>query len=258
MFKKQEVSDSLVDAVAKKVARNYADEISQIVNERATQILSQFKEKLVEMDRRIRTVEELNDERLKHYLKILFESHSDHVVEQAVSKSFARLDLESVLVKIKELSGLIERVDELEKNLNSLKDEINSEINKITEEFSEMSKKMNTAVTYFERKVAEATTSAVEQIKENVVIDKSLLIGVFEEVSAKELSKITERIDETVFTFVEKLEQLRSELNSKFNELRSEITSKLSELAEAKPETSIIEEEGYMVEGDSKSLRGEK
>lgn len=256
MFRKQEVSDSLVDAVAKKVAQNYADEISQIVNERATQILSQFKEKLVEMDRRLRTVEELNDDRLKHYLKILFESHSDHVVNQAVSKSFAKLDLETVLVKLKEVNQLIERIEHIEKSIDTLKKEYDIVISKSIEEITEMSKKLDSAVSMFEKKVAEAATSAVEEIKENVAVDKSLLVSVFEEVSARELSKITERLNEVVFNFAEKLEDLRKEFNSKLNEFKSEISSKLSEF-ESKQEEVVVDE-GYMVEDDSKFLRGEK
>ncbi|MEM2190763.1 MAG: hypothetical protein QW540_04945 [Archaeoglobaceae archaeon] len=227
MFKKEE---SLVDAVAKKVAQQYADEISRLVNEKIYAVLEPFREKISEIDQKVRRVEEMNDERLKHYLKILFESHSDHVVEQALSKALTRLELGVVISKLKEINQIMDKVNTIENNLRTTNSNLENVLDDLSRNVEEIEEKMNKAIQNFSLKVEEATSTAVERIKENVVIDKTLLVRVFEEVASKELAKITESVNEALFSYMDKFEQLKRELTSKIDNIRSELQSRLSEL----------------------------
>jgi len=198
------IPEEFIDLVAKKIFDKYGDEIAETINRKVSQQLEPIVREINQIESDIRHLKATSDEKIRDFLKTMAEVTIESVAEKAAKKAIedvnvdAKLDaLNNSIKAVREMQmEMAEKLEKLSGVLNNAEDTL-SKFTRSLENVSELSesirKEVDKSLEEFNRQVEVAINKAVESIRENVVIDKSLLESVVSQTLSRLVSsKFTE------------------------------------------------------------------
>ncbi len=191
--KMEQIPEEFVDLIARRVFDKYGNELANFINKKVSQQLESVFTKMEQVESEIQHLKTAGNEKVRDFLRVVEEIKAESVAEMSAKKAIESVGID---IRLNSLNNSIEKIKEVQmefvEKLEKLTDVLEAteriliNFEKVSTVSENIEKEVDKSLDQFNKKVENAVNKAVESIRENVVVDKTLI----ESVISQSLSRL--------------------------------------------------------------------